>query len=54
MYEVLLNGQAKYYDSTLDIAKTINQSPDRSSYVIDSLLDTTNITDATNYYPSSL
>lgn len=53
MYEVGVNGPLKSYDGTLDITKTINQSPDRSSYVQDSLLDITNIAAATNFYPSS-
>jgi hypothetical protein len=54
MYEMGVNGQQKSYDATLDVGKVINQSPDRASYVQDSLLDTTNIAAATNYYPSSL
>lgn len=53
MYEMGLNGQQKAYDSSLDVTKTVNQSPDRLAYVADSLLDTTNIAAATNYYPSS-
>lgn len=53
MYEMGLNGQQKAYDPTLDIQKTVNQSPDRLAYVADSLLDTTNIAAATNYYPSA-
>lgn len=53
MYEVGLNGPSKSYDSTLDITKVVNQSPDRLAYVADSLLDTTNIAAATNYYPSA-
>ena len=53
MYEMGLNGQEKSYDSTLDIIKVVNQSPDRLAYVADSLLDTTNVAAATNYYPAS-
>lgn len=53
MYEMGINGPKKTYDSSLDVAKVINQSPDRLSYVADSILDTTNIAAATNYYPSS-
>jgi len=52
-YRVAIAYQQKAYDSTTDVLKTINQSPDRASYVLDSLLDTTNIAAATNYYPSS-
>ena len=54
MYEVGINAQQKSYDATLDVDKTINQSPDRSSYVMDSLVDTTNVAAGTAYYPSSL
>ncbi len=53
VYEVGLNAQMKAYDATTDTEKVINQSPDRASYVQDSLVDTTNIAAATNYYPSS-
>lgn len=53
MYEVGLNGQEKSYDSTLDIIKVVNQSPDRLAYVPDSALDTANVAAADNYYPSS-
>lgn len=52
-YEVGINGQDKAIDPTLDIEKVIDQSPLSSKYVIDSLVDTTNIAAATNYYPSS-
>lgn len=52
-YRVSINAQCKAYDSTLDIEKTVNQSPDRSSYVQDSLVDTTNVAAATGYYPSA-
>jgi len=54
MYEMGINYQLKAYDKTTDTTKTVNQSPDRASYVQDSLLDTTNVTAATNYYPSTL
>jgi len=50
---VLLEGAAKTYDRSLDIQKTVNQSPDRASYVIDSLIDTTNVAIGTAYLPSS-
>lgn len=53
MYEMGVNGQVKAYDSTTDVTKTINQSPDRASYVQDSLVDTTNVAAADNYYPSA-
>lgn len=52
-YKVAIAFQQKAYDPTVDVTKTIDQSPDRSSYVQDSILDATNITAATNYYPSS-
>lgn len=53
MYEMGINYQRKGYDQSLDITNTIDRSPDRSSYVPDSLLDTTNIAATTNYYPSA-
>lgn len=53
MYEVGLNGQRKAYDSSLDIQKVIDQSPDRLAYVSDSLVDTTNVAAGTSYYPST-
>jgi len=53
MYEMGLNGPDKSYDGSLDTLKVVNQSPDRLAYVADSLLDTTNVAAATNYYPSS-
>lgn len=46
-------GPVKGYSADLDVTKIIDQSPDRSSHVIDSLLDTTNVAAGTNYYPSS-
>jgi len=52
-YEVGINAQNKAYDPTVDVTKTIDQSPISAKYVPDSLLDTTNVTAATNYYPSS-
>ena len=54
MYEVGVNAQTKSYDPSLDITKIINQSPDRASYVVDTLVHTTNVAAATNYYPSAL
>lgn len=53
VYEVGINAVKKAYDSTTDSYKIIDQSPDSSKYIIDSLLDTTNVTAATNYYPSA-
>jgi hypothetical protein len=53
MYELGINAQKKAYDPTTDVLKIVNQSPDRASYVQDSLVDTTNITAGTIYYPSS-
>jgi len=53
VYQVGISAQEKAYDPTTDVTKIINQSPDRASYVLDSLLDTTNIAAATNYYPSA-
>jgi hypothetical protein len=52
-YEVGINGQEKGYDPTTDTEKSIEQSPLSAKYVADSLLDTTNVAAATNYYPSS-
>lgn len=51
-YEVGINGQEKAYDPTVDVTKTIDQSPLSAKYVIDSLVDTTN-SSGTVYYPSS-
>jgi len=53
MYEVGLNGQEKSYDPTVDVTKTIDQSPLSAKNTPNSLLDTTNIAAATNYYPSA-
>lgn len=52
MLEIGINDQQKAYDLSTDTTKVINQSPDRSSYVQDSLADTTNST-GTVYYPSA-
>lgn len=52
-YEVGINGQDKAYDLSTDAYKTINLTPESSKYVQDSLVDTTNVAAATNYYPSS-
>ena len=51
-YEVGINGQEKAYDPTVDVTKTIDQSPLSAKYVADSLVDTTN-SSGTVYYPSS-
>jgi len=53
VYEVGLNAQRKSYDATTDTTKVTNQTPESSKYVQDSLVDTTNVAAATNYYPSS-
>lgn len=53
MYEVGLNGQTKTYDPTTDTEKSTEQSPLSAKYVADSIIDTTNVAAATNYYPSS-
>jgi len=52
-YRVMIGYQRKAFDSTLDVNKSVEQSPLNQQYVADSLLDTTNIAAATNYYPSS-
>lgn len=52
-YRVAINYQRKAYDSTLDITKTVDQSPDRSSYIQNSLIDTTNVAAGTAYLPSA-
>jgi len=51
-YRVAINYQKKAYDVSTDTIKVIDQSPDRASYVQDSLIDTTNVAAATGYYPS--
>ena len=53
IYDVNVIGPKKAYDNTLDVLKGIEQAPLSSQYVLDSLLDTTNVTAATNYYPSA-
>lgn len=53
MLEIGINDQQKAYDPTTDTTKVINQSPDRAAYVIDSLVDTTNVAAGTTYYPSA-
>jgi hypothetical protein len=52
-YDVNLIGPKKGYDNTLDIIKTIDQSPLSSSYILDSLLDAVNTASGTTYFPSS-
>jgi len=49
---VLLVGSTKTYDRTLDVQKTVDQSPVNQQYVEESIADTTNVADGT-YYPSS-
>ena len=53
VYEVGVNAQRKAFDATTETLKTSEQAPLWTRYVADSLLDTTNIAAATNYYPSS-
>lgn len=53
VYEVGINANTKAYDLSTDADKTINLTPESSKYVQDSLVDTTNVAAATNYYPSS-
>lgn len=53
VYEVGINGQEKAYDATVDAKKFGEISPLSAKYVADSIVDTTNIAAATNYYPSS-
>lgn len=53
-YAVAINYAFQSVDSTLDVTKTIEQSPNRNAYVADSLVDTTNVAAATVYYPSAL
>lgn len=53
MLEIGINDQQKAYDLSTDTTKVINQSPDRSSYVQDSLVDTTNVGAGTVYYPAA-
>ena len=52
-YKVAIGQYPKTIDNTLDVQKTVDQAPDRASYVLDSLLDTTNLAAATNYLPAS-
>ena len=53
VYEIGVNGTKKAYDLSTDADKIINLTPESSKYVQDSLVDTTNVAAATNYYPSS-
>jgi hypothetical protein len=53
-YAVAINYAPQSIDKTLDVTKVIDQSPNRSAYVQDSLVDTTNVAAATVYYPSAL
>jgi len=43
----------KSYDSVSDSIKNTRQNPDYNQFVNESLVDTTNVAAATNYYPSS-
>lgn len=52
-YKVAIAQTFQAIDVTTDVMKVIDQAPDRSSYVIDSLLDTVNLAAATNYLPAS-
>jgi len=50
---VTLIGPDKTYDSDLDVTKVIDQAPEWSRYISETLVDDTNISAATVYYPSS-
>lgn len=52
-YKVAIAYQQKAYDQGTDVLKVMEQSPDRVSFVLDSLVDTTNVAAATGYYPST-
>lgn len=52
-FKVAVAASPQAIDQSLDIMKVINQSPDRGSYVQDSLVDTTNVAAGTGYYPST-
>ena len=52
-YKVMLNLVPIGQDQTLDVTKTIEQSPVWSRYAEESIVDTTNVAATTNYYPSS-
>jgi len=52
-YKVAVAASPQAIDYSMDVMKVINQSPDRGSYVQDSLVDTTNIAAGTGYFPSA-
>lgn len=52
-YRVVVLGQKKGYDSTIDAVKVAEVSPLSSRYVTDDYADTTNINSGSTYYPSS-
>lgn len=54
VYEVWVNQQVKTIDITTDTQKITTQNPDPSYYSQWEWVDTTNVTAATTYYPSSL
>ena len=53
VYEVGVVGPKKAYDPTLDINKTIDQSPLSAKYVPDTLNSTPNLPIGTAYFPSA-
>ncbi len=53
VYEVGINANTKAYDISTDADKIIDLTPESSKYVEDSLVDTTDVAAATNYYPSA-
>lgn len=53
VYEVGINAQDKAFDLSTNSQMASVLNPDSEKYVQDSLLDTTNVAAATNYYPSA-
>lgn len=52
-YRVVIVGQKKAYDLSTDTDKITEQAALNTKYQQDSIVDTTNVAAATNYYPSS-
>lgn len=52
-YIVIVLGQKKSYDNTTDTLKITEQAPISNRYVQDSLVDTTNTSAATTYFPAT-
>jgi len=52
-YEVGINNQKKGYDSSLDLLKTNVQNQVYARNVTESIVDTTDVAAADNYYPSA-